>query len=83
MTADLRSMQKFKISFRYRQIEQITDSQLPTLSSAESSSSSLSDLIEIGCKLNVAVWISPLCWAIEQLLPCKIVKWGKQVILFG
>jgi len=36
--------------------------------------SSLSDLKEIGCKLTCPVHISPLFWAIERLLPCKIVK---------
>ncbi|WP_239237262.1 hypothetical protein [Candidatus Nitrotoga sp. BS] len=52
----------------------------PTGSTHEqvAAASSLSDLKEIGCKLSGAVYISPLFWAIEQLLPCKIIKWGKQ-----
>jgi hypothetical protein len=37
-------------------------------------SSSLSDSKEIGCKFAWPVHISPLFWAIERLLPCKIVK---------
>jgi hypothetical protein len=36
--------------------------------------SSLSDLKEIGCKSVWPVHISTLFWAIERLLPCKIVK---------
>ena len=36
--------------------------------------SSLSDLKEIGCKSAWPVHISSLSWAIERLLPCKIVK---------
>jgi hypothetical protein len=37
-------------------------------------SSSLSDLKEIGCKSAWPVHISPISWAIERLLPGKIVK---------
>jgi hypothetical protein len=36
--------------------------------------SSLSDLKEIGCKFAWPVHISPLFWAIEQLLPGKTSK---------
>ena len=42
--------------------------------------SSLSDLKEIGCKFAWTVHISLLFWAIEELLPCKIIKiWPRPV----
>ena len=40
--------------------------------------SSLSDLKEIGCKSAWTGAYFAVSWAIEQLLPCEIVKWGKQ-----